>query len=363
MKFRGLGPAKPCSPDICKLPDCRCSGVDIPGNLPSKKVPQMVMLSFDDAVNSEVYPFYKTLFADGTLKNPNGCNATATFFVSHEYTEYQMVQELYHNRHDIADHTISHRTPTSWWKSANYSQLTDEIVGQREILRKWGQVEAEDVVGFRAPFLQIGGNTMYQVLYDNKFLYDSSMPTQKFMWPYTLEYRSTQECVIPPCPTDSFPGLWEVPMIDYNDSRGMPCNMIDGCSPPTSEQDAYNLLSRNFERHYTSTSRAPFPMFMHAVWFQKYPFTVAVVKKFLQDVLSRGDVWMIGIKHVIEWIKAPTSLDDIENFAPWKCDSPPPPPPCDTPNVCGFPDDPHYLYTCTRPCPEHYPWVGNPDGN
>jgi len=89
----------------------------------------------------------------------------------------------------------------------------------------------------------------------------------------------------------------------------------------------------------------------------------SVVKKFLQDVLSRGDVWMIGIKHVIEWIKAPTSLDDIENFAPWKCDSPPPPPPCDTPNVCGFPDDPHYLYTCTRPCPKHYPWVGNPDGN
>ena len=72
-------------------------------------------------------------------------------------------------------------------------------------MRKWGQVEAEDVVGFRVPFLQIGGNTMYQVLYDNKFLYDSSMPTQKFMdppmWPYTLEYRSTQECATPPCPT------------------------------------------------------------------------------------------------------------------------------------------------------------------
>ena len=205
VKSRGLGPAKPCSPDICKLPDCRCSGVDIPGNLPKEKVPQMVMLSFDDAVNGQVYGFYETLFADGELKNPNGCNATAIFFVSHEYTEYQMVQALYHNRHDIADHTISHRTPTSWWKSANYSQLTDEIVGQREILRKWGQVEVEDVVGFRVPFLQIAGNTMYQVLYDNKFLYDSSMPTQKFMdppmWPYTLEYQSTQECVIPPCPT------------------------------------------------------------------------------------------------------------------------------------------------------------------
>ena len=204
VKSRGLGPAKPCSPNICKLPDCRCSGVDIPGNLPRDKVPQMVMLSFDDAVNGQVNGFYDTLF-DGELKNPNGCNATATFFVSHEYTEYQMVQKLYHKRHDIADHTISHRTPTSWWKSANYSQLTDEIAGQKEILRKWGQVKAEDIVGFRVPFLQIGGNTMYQVLYDNKFLYDSSMPTQKFMdppmWPYTLDYQSTQECVIPPCPT------------------------------------------------------------------------------------------------------------------------------------------------------------------
>ena len=32
--------------------------------------------------------------------------------------------------------------------------------------------------------------------------------------------------------TDSFPGLWEVPMIDYIDLKGKPCNMIDGCSAP-----------------------------------------------------------------------------------------------------------------------------------
>lgn len=153
----------------------------------------------------QVNGFYETLFSDGVLQNPNGCKATATFFVSHEYTQYEMAQALYHNRHHIADHTISHRTPSSWWKNATYGQWTDEIVGQREILRKWGQVNEDDVVGFRAPFLQIGGNTMYQVLFDNKFLYDSSMPTQQFidppMWPYTLDYRSTQECVIPPCPT------------------------------------------------------------------------------------------------------------------------------------------------------------------
>ena len=62
-------------------------------------------------------------------------------------------------------------------------------------------------------------------------------------------------------------------MIDYTDSRGAPCNMIDGCYPPANEQEAYDLLSKNFERHYTS-NRAPFPMFMHAVWFQKHSYTV-----------------------------------------------------------------------------------------
>lgn len=73
---------------------------------------------------------------------------------------------------------------------------------------------------------------------------------------------------------DSFPGLWEVPMIDYNDSKGNPCNMIDGCAPPANEQEVYDLLNSNFERHYTS-NRAPFPMFMHAVWFAKFPFAVS----------------------------------------------------------------------------------------
>lgn len=74
---------------------------------------------------------------------------------------------------------------------------------------------------------------------------------------------------------DSFPGLWEVPLVDYNDSRGFPRDMIDAClPPPASEQDVYDLLSRNFERHYTSTSRAPFPMFMHASWIQAYPFAL-----------------------------------------------------------------------------------------
>ena len=62
-------------------------------------------------------------------------------------------------------------------------------------------------------------------------------------------------------------------MVDYVDLQGKPCNMIDGCSAPANEQEAYDLLAKNFERHYNS-NKAPFPMFMHAVWFAKYNFTL-----------------------------------------------------------------------------------------
>lgn len=71
----------------------------------------------------------------------------------------------------------------------------------------------EDVRGMRAPFLQIGGNRMFEMLYDANFTYDSSMPvfdnTPPF-WPYTLDYSVNHECMIAPCPTKSYPGVWEV---------------------------------------------------------------------------------------------------------------------------------------------------------
>ena len=40
---------KPCVPDQCKLPSCRCAGRDFPGGLPIKATPQIVAtISFDD---------------------------------------------------------------------------------------------------------------------------------------------------------------------------------------------------------------------------------------------------------------------------------------------------------------------------
>lgn len=92
-------------------------------------------------------------------------------------------------------------------------QWTKEIQGQREILHLYGGVKLEDVRGMRAPFLQIGGNRMFEMLYESNFTYDSSMPVfdnKPPFYPYTLDYTINHECMITPCPSKSYPGLWEV---------------------------------------------------------------------------------------------------------------------------------------------------------
>lgn len=66
-------PAKPCTPDVCKLPDCFCSGTNIPGNLSASTIPQIVMITFDAAINTG-FSLYEELF-DGRFKTQ--INATS----------------------------------------------------------------------------------------------------------------------------------------------------------------------------------------------------------------------------------------------------------------------------------------------
>ena len=52
----------------CTLPDCFCSvdGTLVPGGLIPKDIPQMVLITFDDAVNDENWELYsQKLFPQG----------------------------------------------------------------------------------------------------------------------------------------------------------------------------------------------------------------------------------------------------------------------------------------------------------
>jgi len=378
--------ARPCKESDCRLPECFCSGTKTPKDLPAEKVPQFIMLTFDDSINPNVHNLYEKLFRPDRV-NPNGCPIRGTFYVTHEWNDYWLTKKLYAEGHEIADHSITHES-TSAFKNADIDRWTKEICGMKKVLEIFGQIRAKDVKGFRAPYLQPGGDTMFEAMARCGMLYDTSLPAAENnppIWPYTLNHKSTQECKIGPCPKNSHPGLWEVPMVYYQDEQKPPsvCAMIDACHDNGTKQSAYDLLLNNFLRHYL-TNRAPFPMFMHAGWFTTSSYRWEALNDFIDTVLSQPDVYFVTPTDVIDWMKNPVPCEDEVNMEKqrtcklremndWSCKSrsvrsraP----------VCSESQRQNcvlkrvvYNSTCERrfstcfQCPSTYPWLGNPDGN
>ena len=120
--------SSPSCATFCQLPSCFC-GDSIPGNLHPDETPQFVLLSFDDAVNDLNKDFFGRLFRSDRV-NPNGCPIAATFFVSHEWTNYAQVNHLYTHGHEISSHTVTHTHPSGFSRN----RWSKEISGQFSVL-------------------------------------------------------------------------------------------------------------------------------------------------------------------------------------------------------------------------------------
>ena len=150
----------------------------------------------------------------------------------------------------------------TYWAEMSPEEWKEEMVGIRKMIGQFANVDPCEVKGTRAPFLQGGGDNMFQMLAENNFKYDCSWPTRSYgyidaetgLYPYTLDYPTKQanhsyqfwsfntflqDCPIKPCPECSWPGIWVQPMIDLEDEWygsnpncpecGNVCSMLDGC--------------------------------------------------------------------------------------------------------------------------------------
>nr|XP_023022120.1 uncharacterized protein LOC111510434 [Leptinotarsa decemlineata] len=269
--------ASPCDPRTCLLPSCYCSenGTQVPGNLPPSMIPQMVLLTFDDAVNDDNWDLYAKELFPNFRKNPNKCPVRATFFVSHQYNNYQCTQQLWNDGHEIAVHSIT------YWK------------------------------------IKI-----------------------------------------------SYPEVWELPL-NPMEVKGYTCSMVDACPSNLSAIEVYEMLTHNFKRHYLS-NRAPFGLHFHSSWF-KNPEYLAAFQKFLTETLRHPDVWFVTNNQAIEWMKRPTSLNQLHTFEPWNCKKhfEKAEIACNSPNICQLHSrvfqQNRYLRTCSD-CPQKYPWIRNEFG-
>ncbi|XP_030388321.1 uncharacterized protein LOC115634611 [Scaptodrosophila lebanonensis] len=359
-----LKKAELCTEAKCKLPDCRCSGVVLPKQKfkgKEQEIPQIVTVTFDDAVNAVNYAQYELLFEG--LVNPDNCSAAATFFLSHEYTDYVRVNALYNEGHEIALHSVTHGDGTDYWREANVSTIEQEFGDQLTILEAFAKVDPKSVHGMRLPFLQISGNNTFQAAKNLGLTYDSSWPTQQHtnppMWPYTLDYLSSQDCQIGPCPTASFPGMWVDPMVTWTDTEGYKCSMFDACVyPPEDNVDVlFEWMLENFNRHYKG-NRAPFGIYLHAAWFARGANHFAALKKFLNHLTTMPDVYLTSISRMLEYVRNP-SLGK-----PFKSCEEKPKSTCE-PFSCNVQKlstgEERYMSVCDK-CPEVYPWLGNPLG-
>ncbi|XP_025108079.1 uncharacterized protein LOC112572559 isoform X1 [Pomacea canaliculata] len=314
-----------CSEHTCRPPDCRCIGTDIPGSLPVNETPQMVMLTFDDSVNVANYDYFTQLF-DGKFRNPNGCPIRGTFFVSGDATQYHFVEKLHKQGQEIASHSVTHRSPTTYWAHAGYDGYVEEIEGMRKKLAEASNIPRESIRGMRVPFLQVGGDDQYQMLEDFGFTYDTSMVTGHLykdsnppIWPFTLDYPpDSKTCSLTPCPTKSYPGLWEVPLIRWYGTNRLACAMPDGCTIGGGRVGTLQFLQDNFRRHY-DTNRAPFGIFLHASWFRRKEGNLEGLMDFLQEMSQMKDVWVISVSQVIDWMRSPETNSRAGKLDSWTC--------------------------------------------
>lgn len=300
---------------MCNPPDCFCCRDKMP--LQTHNIPQMVFFTFDDAVNPQVANYYRKLFSP-KRRNPNGCPISMTLFVSHRNTVYGLVKEFYEKGMEIASHSVTH-------SHMNTNTFIREAKKQKENLSKRAGIPSNKIVGWRSPFLEPVGDLQPSVLKDLGYEYDATLtmakknPKDKAITPFTLDFGWPYDCKIKPCPTKSHKGFWEVPVVsvkDYLDKYD--CVYVDGCNnPPPTENLAYKFLWDNFQKYYT-TNRAPMGINMHASWFY-YPERKAAMDRFIKKLVTIDDVYIVSVKQVIEWLRNPTSLQDIKSFQPWQC--------------------------------------------
>merc|ERR1712002_14770 len=372
--------------DNCKRPDCVCASTSHPlGPVPVEYLPQFVVVSFNDAVTPSNYQFYHEILTNYT--NPNGCPMSMTMFLNHHNNDYSLTNELWRLGCEIAVRSVT-PSPISYWENANYSTWHSEFSDCRAIISKYARIPEDDIIGIRAPYMQIGGDTMYSALKDAGFKYDSSWTALDYtnwygkspkgaLYPYTLDFQSPQipdDCPVGKCPEEKYPGLYVTPVLDLKSTLGQPCNMIDACQSwynqtdcpeKLCEDNVFNFLKENFDYNYKD-NRAPFGLHTAPQWFQSDEILDSTAhhngyKRFLEYAQSLEDVWIVSHDKVLEWMKTPVPASNVGSLEAFQCPPYPPTSVCPNPLKCDYDGVP--MKICSRPCPPNYPGLGNVDGN
>jgi hypothetical protein len=369
-----------CDSSKCQLPNCNCASASPPGGLSPSQVPQFIVFTADDAVQSYTLDSVNQFLAQ--RKNPNGCQPKMTYFTSLNYTNYTLVTDWYVAGNEIADHTMTHvGTPPA-----------EEINGNLIALNALAGIPLVAIKGFRAPFLNYSAETL-KILKQSQFTYDSSAPAAipvtdpatDAYWPYTLDFGMANNCLAAPgtCHGEpKLPGFWEIPMYAFFDNGGAagPHLMdpwLDNANGANKANDTATLefMKKTFTDHYNG-NRQPIGLYTHPIHLSRtYPgvsvsnSTINMINAFLDWAQTQQDVWIVSNEQLLDWVQHPVPVSQLGSSNSIKCTSPQvdasqkicngiPQNENGLLSHCAFPDFP--FFTCYG-CPQVAPSPGNPN--
>ena len=305
-------------PRTCTLPTCLCASAEPPAGLSRAHTPQFVIVTFDDAIQDRLEDqAIEPMFAG--VRNVGDRPVRRTYFAQALYTSVARARQLVLAGHEMANHTHDHmRGDQSFSARATEAEWMKELDDLTRFMTDTVGVAAEDLVGFRAPFLATT-EPMWRELRRRGLLYESSLTEivddagpyspalDRFVWPHTLDGGSATRCVSSKCPDAPLPGLWSVPMWTIYKTDGRVAANMDPHKGVTDSTALYDLLMHNFEARYRG-NRAPMGLFLHASGIRRKDYAIAGYNRFLRDVAARGDVWIVTTRGLVEWMRHPVPL-------------------------------------------------------
>ncbi|RZC33158.1 hypothetical protein BDFB_009781, partial [Asbolus verrucosus] len=329
-----------------------------PINNKDDPAPQFIALTISESVVTTLYELYLSpLLFD--RRNPDGGPIGASFYVNHEYTDYQLVQDLYLRGFEIGVHSITKNSSQEYWRNATYQDLIEEFGGQRQILTHFANLPQEDIVGARTPQLQIEGDLTIDAYVDSGLTYDNSWPTSSSqrLLPYTLDYGSTQKCLVSiHCPKESHEHFWIAPVTNIRGKDNVECNSLATCLVEGKPEEIASWLVGQVDI-VRSGNRAPLVLRLDSYWFKFTRNSVEGFTLFLDEMSKRNDVFFVSVGDVLDWVKNPVSVSNYktpvhDRYAecfPVNC------------RLKFLDGTERYMKSCV-PCPKQYPWKGNPMG-
>ncbi len=314
-----------------------------------------VLFGFDDNGYADGILWFRNLVKD--LKNPDGTPVRATFFCNGIYGDNDQEvlaawQALADDGHEIGNHTWDHPHGTG----LSPDQWSKEISDNTTFLSKNLSINANQIKGFRTPFLEYTPSTMTAVV-ANGLQYDcsiefgyngwqpdvgdpdyppatsglwwnsmsSSKTFQKLFWPYTLDKGSPPGNSAIGNPVVA--GLWEIPVYTYlrADTTGVVTGFDFNLWTNSTRAYFAATLEKNFDLRYTG-NRSPLLISAHTDYYTKdnedaetafpnahWQDRRGAIEDILTYVRKFPDVRIVPISNMFNWMKNPTPLSPTSN--------------------------------------------------